>query len=144
MAISLGLTTGLMVAEVVGGLLSDSLALLSDAAHMLTDAASLGVALLAMLFAARPADPRRTFGFRRVEVLAAQVNAGALFAVCGWIAWEAVDRLRHPHAGIRLGLMAGVAFVGLVGNVVILWTLRNDQGINARSAFAHVLADAVS
>src|SRR5512143_2442730 len=144
MAISLGLTTGLMVAEVVGGLLSDSLALLSDAAHMLTDAASLALALLAMLFAARPADPRRTFGFRRAEVLAAQVNVGALVAVCGWIGWEAVDRLRRPHGHIHLGLMAAIAAVGLLGNVVILWALRHDQGINARSAFAHVLADAVS
>ncbi len=144
MALSLALTAGLMVAEAVGGWLSGSLALLSDAGHMLTDSASLALALLAMIFAARPADPRRTFGFRRAEVLAAQVNVGALVAVCGWIGWEATERLRHPHGRIQLGLMAGVAAVGLLGNVVILWALRHDEGINARSAFAHVVADAVS
>ena len=144
MALSLALTAGLMVAEAVGGWLSGSLALLSDAGHMLTDSASLALALLAMLFAARPADPRRTFGFRRAEVLAAQVNVGALVAVCGWIGWEAVDRLRRPHGHIHLGLMAAIAAVGLLGNVVILWALRHDEGINARSAFAHVVADAVS
>lgn len=144
MALSLALTAGLMVAEAVGGWLSGSLALLSDAGHMLTDSASLALALLAMLFAARPADPRRTFGFRRAEVLAAQVNVGALVAVCGWIGWEAVDRLRRPHGQIDLGLMAVIAAVGLLGNVVILWALRHDEGISARSAFAHVVADAVS
>jgi len=144
MGLALGLTAGLMLAEAVGGWLSGSLALLSDAGHMLTDAASLGLALLAMMFAARPADPRRTFGFRRAEVLAAQVNVGALIAVCGWIAWEALDRLRHPHEPIQLGLMAAIAVVGLLGNVAVLWVLRHDHGINARSAFAHVVADTVS
>ncbi len=144
LALSLALTAGLMVAEAAGGWLSGSLALLSDAGHMLTDSASLGLALLAVLFAARPADPRRTFGFRRAEVLAAQVNVGALVAVCGWIGWEAVDRLRRPHGQIHLGLMAAIAAVGLLGNVIILWALRHDEGINARSAFAHVVADAVS
>jgi len=104
MALSLGLTAALMLTEALGGWLSGSLALLSDAGHMLTDAASLALALLAMIFGARPADPRRTFGFRRAEVLAAQINAGALAALSGWIGWEAVDRLRHPAGEIRLGL----------------------------------------
>jgi cobalt-zinc-cadmium efflux system protein len=144
LALSLGVTTGLMVAEAVGGWLSGSLALLSDAGHMLTDAASLALALLAVLFASRPADPRRTFGFRRAEVLAAQLNVGALIAVCGWIGWEAVDRLRHPHGRIQLGLMSAIALLGLAGNALILWALRHDRGINARSAFAHVLSDTVS
>jgi cobalt-zinc-cadmium efflux system protein len=111
---------------------------------MLTDAASLGLALLAVLFGSRPADPRRTFGFRRAEVLAAQINVAALFALAGWIAWEAVERLRGPPGEIRLGMMAGIALLGLIGNVVILWTLRHEQGINVRSAFAHVLSDTVS
>jgi cobalt-zinc-cadmium efflux system protein len=141
---ALAVTAGLMLAEAVGGWLSGSLALLSDAGHMLTDSASLGLSLLALLFAARPADPRRTFGFRRAEVLAAQMNVGALVALSGWIAWEAVDRLRAPHGAIRLGVMAAVAAAGLVGNVVILWTLRHEHGINVRSAAAHVLSDTVS
>lgn len=144
MALSLGLTAGIMLAEALGGWLSGSLALLSDAGHMLTDAASLGLSLLAMLFAARPADPRRTFGFRRAEVLAAQINVGALVALSLWIAWEAIDRLRHGPEPIRLGLMGGVAAMGLLGNGVILWTLRHERGINVRSAFAHVLSDTIS
>jgi cobalt-zinc-cadmium efflux system protein len=144
LGLSLGLTAGLMVAEAVGGWLSGSLALISDAGHMLTDSASLGLSLLAMLFAARPADPRRTFGFRRAEVLAAQINVGALMALSCWIGWEAVDRLRHAAEPIRLGVMASVAGLGLVGNAVILWTLRQERSINVRSAFAHVLSDTIS
>jgi len=144
MGLSLGLTAGLMLAEAAGGWISGSLALLSDAGHMLTDAASLGLSLLALLFAARPADPRRTFGFRRAEVLAAQLNVAALIALSGFIGWEALGRLRQPAAGIQLGLMAGVAAAGLLGNAVILWTLHGERGINVRSAFAHVLSDTVS
>jgi len=144
MALSLALTAGLMLAEAVGGWMSGSLALLSDAGHMLTDAASLGLSLLALLFAARPADPRRTFGFRRAEVLAAQINVAALIALSGFIGWEALERLRAPRPAIQLGLMAGVAGLGLLGNAVILWTLHGERGINVRSAFAHVLSDTVS
>ena len=92
-----------MVAEAVGGLVSGSLALVSDAGHMLTDVAALGLALLAVRFASRPADEKRTFGFRRAEVLAAQANVAALVVLTAWIAWEAVDRLRHPGAPIELG-----------------------------------------
>jgi cobalt-zinc-cadmium efflux system protein len=144
LSLALGLTAGLMVAEAVGGWLSGSLALLSDAGHMLTDAGSLALALLALLFAARPADPRRTFGFRRAEVLAAQLNVGGLIALAGFIGWEALERLRAPPAPIQLGLMAGVAGLGLLGNAVILWSLHGERGINVRSAFAHVLSDTLS
>lgn len=141
---SLGVATVIMLAEALGGWLSGSLALLSDAGHMLTDVAALGLALLAIVFGARPADPRRTYGFRRLEVLAAQINVATLFAITGWIAWEAVQRLRTPHPAIALGTMAGVAAVGVLGNGVILFWLQHDHGINARSAFLHVLGDAVA
>jgi cobalt-zinc-cadmium efflux system protein len=144
MALSLGVTTAIMVAEAIGGWLSGSLALLSDAAHMLTDAASLGLALLAMLFAARPADLRRTYGYRRAEVLAAQLNVAALFGLTIWIAWEAVERLRGPPQTIALPLMAGVGVVGLLGNLVILSWLHGDHGLNVRAAFLHVLSDTVA
>ncbi|HZZ84542.1 MAG TPA: cation diffusion facilitator family transporter [Anaeromyxobacteraceae bacterium] len=144
MAVSLGVATVIMLAEALGGWLSGSLALLSDAGHMLTDVAALGLALLAIVFGARPADPRRTYGFRRLEVLAAQINVATLFAITGWIAWEAVQRLRTPHPAIALGTMAGVAAVGVLGNGVILFWLQHDHGINARSAFLHVLGDAVA
>jgi cobalt-zinc-cadmium efflux system protein len=144
MALSLGLTAAVMVAEAVGGLLSGSLALVSDAGHMLTDAAALGLALVAMILAARPADPRRTFGFRRAEVLAAQLNVGFLIVLSGWIGYEAIERLRAPHGDIDLPLMAAIAGLGLAGNVAILFWLHEDHSLNARSAFLHVLSDAIA
>ena len=144
LAFSLAVTAGIMVTEAVGGILSGSLALVSDAGHMLTDVAALALALLAVHFAARPADEKRTFGFRRVEVLAAQANVAGLVALTAFIAWEAVGRLRHPGRPIELGVMAGVAAVGLLANLVVLLWLRGDHSLNARSAFLHVLGDAVS
>jgi cobalt-zinc-cadmium efflux system protein len=144
LALSLGLTSTVMVAEVVGGLWSGSLALLSDAGHMLTDAGALALALVAAWMANRKPDDRRTFGFRRVEVLAAQLNVAALVLLTGWLSWEAIQRLREGSPPISLGLMAAVAAVGLVANLAILGLLRHDHGFNARSAFLHVVADTVS
>jgi len=144
LGVALGLTSLIMVAEAVGGWLSGSLALVSDAGHMLTDAAALGLALVAAWLSSRPPDDKRTFGYRRAEVLAAQINVGALFILAGWIAWEAVERLRHPGPPIRIGLMAGVAAVGLAANLAILWVLNHDRSLNARSAFLHVLSDTIS
>jgi cobalt-zinc-cadmium efflux system protein len=144
LAWSLGATAGIMVVEAVGGWLSGSLALLSDAGHMLTDAGALALALVAAILSARPADDRRTYGFRRAEVLGAQINVGALLALSAWIAWEAVQRFRDPPAVIDLRVMAGVGAVGLVGNLAILGWLHGEQGVNARSAFLHVLSDTIS
>jgi len=144
LAVALGVATCIMLVEAVGGWLSGSLALLSDAGHMMTDVAALGLAVLAVHFGSRPADLKRTFGFRRLEVLAAQFNVATLFAITGWIAWEAIDRLRTPHHGIDLGVMAGAAVLGIVGNAVILVWLRHDHGVNTRSAFLHVMGDAVA
>jgi len=141
---SLALTATVMVAEAVGGWLSGSLALLSDAAHMLTDAGALGLALVAAVLATRPADDRRTFGYRRAEVLGAQLNVGALLVLTVWIGWEAVERIRSPHAAIDLRLMAIVATIGLAANLAILWFLHGEHTLNARSAFLHVLSDTIS
>ncbi|HYG66819.1 MAG TPA: cation diffusion facilitator family transporter [Anaeromyxobacteraceae bacterium] len=142
LGLSLVLTAGIMIAEAIGGFLSGSLALVSDAGHMLTDAGALGIALVAAWLAARPADDKRTFGYRRAEVLAAQINVVALLLLCAWIAWEAVERFRHPGPPIALGMMSGVAVVGLAGNLAILNWLRHEHAMNARSAFLHVLSDA--
>ncbi|HET8724352.1 MAG TPA: cation diffusion facilitator family transporter [Anaeromyxobacteraceae bacterium] len=144
LGLSLAVTAGIMVAEAVGGIVSGSLALVSDAGHMFTDVAALALALLAVRFGARPADEKRTFGFRRAEVLAAQANVAGLVVLTAWIAWEAVDRLRNPGARIDLGVMAAIAAVGLVANLVVLRWLHGDHSLNARSAFLHVLGDAVS
>jgi cobalt-zinc-cadmium efflux system protein len=92
-----GVTTAILVIEVIGGLVSGSLALLADAGHMLTDAAGIGLALLAIWFAARPATPDRTFGFYRVEILAAVINAVLLFGVAGFVLVEAWRRLQQPQ-----------------------------------------------
>ena len=134
LSVSLALTVAVMLAEAIGGWLSGSLALLSDAAHMLTDAGALGLALFAAYLATRPADDKRTFGYRRVEVLAAQVNVGALVVLALWIGWEALERLRTPHPAIDLRLMAVIALVGLSANLGILWALHKEHTLNARSA----------
>jgi cobalt-zinc-cadmium efflux system protein len=144
LSLSLAITAAVMVAEAVGGWLSGSLALLSDAAHMLTDVGALGLALVAAYLATRRADGKRTFGYRRAEVLAAQVNVGALVLLSVWIGWEAVERLRRPHGAIDLRLMAAIAAVGLAANVTILWVLHRERSLNARSAFLHVVSDTIS
>ncbi len=144
LAASLGLTALVMVAEAVGGWISGSLALLSDAAHMLTDAGALGLAVVAAVLATRPADDRRTFGYRRAEVLGAQINVGALVVLSIWITWEAIDRLRAGHVAIDLRVMAIIALVGLAANLAILWFLHGEHSLNARSAFLHVLSDTIS
>ncbi len=144
LGLSLGVAGSILIAEAIGGWLSGSLALLSDAGHMLTDVAALGLALLAVLFGSRPADAKRTFGFRRLEVLAAQFNVASLIGITGWIVWEALHRLRTPDHHIAFGAMAAVAALGVLGNSVILFWLQHDQSLNARSAFLHVLGDAVA
>lgn len=141
---SLVLTATVMIAEAVGGFVSGSLSLLSDAGHMLTDAGALGLALFAAYLASRPADDKRTFGFRRVEVLAAQVNVGALVLLSVWIGWEAIERLAGGAHAIDLRIMAVIAAIGLAANLAILWFLKHEHGLNARSAFLHVLADTIS
>lgn len=136
------ITLTVMVAEVIGGLISGSLALLADAAHMLTDAAGVGLALLAAWFASRPATPERTFGYQRSEVLAAVVNALLLFGVAGFVLVEAVRRFTSPPE-VATGLMLGVAVVGLVANTISLLVLRGGQqeSLNVRGAYLEVLGD---
>jgi cobalt-zinc-cadmium efflux system protein len=136
------LTSAVLILEVVGGLLSGSLALLADAGHMLTDAAGIGLALLAIWFAARPATPARTFGYYRVEILAAVVNAVLLFGVAGFVLLEAWRRLQEPPE-VASGLMLAVALVGLVANAVSMWLLRRGQAesLNLRGAYLEVLGD---
>jgi cobalt-zinc-cadmium efflux system protein len=136
------ITTLVLVVEVIGGLVSGSLALLADAGHMLTDAAGIGLALLAIWFAARPATPARTYGYYRVEILAAVVNAVLLFGVAGFVLVEAWRRLQDPPE-VASGLMLTVALVGLVANAASLWLLRRGQAesLNLRGAYLEVLGD---
>lgn len=133
-----------MVAEVVGGWWTNSLALLADAGHMLSDAASLGLSLFALWVADRPANARKTFGYYRAEILAALANGGALVAVSIMIFVEAVHRLREP-APVAGGAMMAIALGGLAVNVLSLSILGHghDENLNVRGAWLHVFTDAL-
>ncbi|MCM3501524.1 cation diffusion facilitator family transporter [Microbacterium sp. P26] len=146
LATALGLTTVVMVVQIVGAIISGSLALLADAAHMFTDAAALVVALIATAIAARPADDRRTFGYQRAEVLGALANGIILILLCAWVGIEAVQRLLSPsEAEVQGGLMLVVAIAGLVANAVSMFLLSRAQkrSINVRGAYLEVLGDLI-
>ncbi|TFH42684.1 MAG: cation diffusion facilitator family transporter [Lysobacterales bacterium] len=136
------LTGGFMAVEVAGGLMSGSLALLADAGHMLTDAAALYFAWLAFRLARRPADPQRSYGYHRFQILAAFLNGVVLIAIVIWIAFEAVQRL-NERLEILGGLMLAVAGVGLVVNLIAFAILHrgNRENLNIRGALLHVLGD---
>ncbi len=137
----LALTLVYTIAEIAGGIESNSLALLADAGHMATDALALGLAVLAGWFATRPPDWGRTFGYQRAEILAALTNGVFLVAVCGFIFWEAIHRMAAPPA-VATPLMASVAAGGLAVNALSAWILRGHaKGLNARAAFLHVVGD---
>jgi len=143
MTAALLLTCLIAVVEAIGGWLTHSLALLSDAGHMWTDVSALGLALLAAWFAGRPANRKRTYGYVRLEILSALVNGVLLLAITIFIVVEALERLRHP-ATVILGPMALVATIGLGANLLAMGFLRSGHSLNTRSAFLHVLGDALS
>jgi cobalt-zinc-cadmium efflux system protein len=140
---ALGLILGYMLVEVVIGLAASSLALISDAGHMLTDAFSLVLALGAMRLAARPARGRWTFGFKRAEILSAQVNGITLLVLVGIFVYEAVDRLLHPPV-VDGGLVTATAIAGIVVNAgaALLINRANRTSLNVEGAFQHILNDA--
>src|SRR6187397_463929 len=131
-----------MAGEVVFGIVANSLALLADAGHMLTDAAALGLAIFAASMAARPAHGRWTFGYKRVEVLAAQINGLTLLIIGVWIVYGAIRRLIEPD-DVRGGIMLAVALVGILVNglATLLLSRASRESINVRGAFVHVLND---
>ena len=142
LTVALVLIAGFMAVEVVAGLLAGSLALLSDAAHMLTDAAAIGLALFAARLATRPAGGAYTFGFGRAEIVSAQINGAALFALAGVIVIEGVQRLGSPP-GVDGPVVAAVGVAGALVNVAAFWALSRAerQSLNIAGARAHVLAD---
>lgn len=144
LAIVLALSAAIFVVEVVGGIVSGSLALLADAGHVLTDMTGVAMAYVAIAFAARPASEGRTFGYLRVEILAALGNAMLLLGVGGFVLFEAIERFFTPHE-IESGLMAAVAAVGLVVNLVSLFVLQEAQrhSLNMRGAYLEVLGDVI-
>ncbi|WP_431203241.1 cation diffusion facilitator family transporter [Bradyrhizobium betae] len=142
LAWALAMTATYMIAEVIGGLVTGSLALLADAAHMLTDVGGLALALLAIRFAAREATPQRTFGYLRMEVLSALANAVVLLLLTVYILYEAYQRFQSPPE-VLSGPMLIVAAVGLAVNLVSMWLLSSgsSESLNVKGAYFEVLSD---
>ena len=137
-------SAAVFVLQVIGGLVSGSLALLADAGHVLTDSTGLVIALIAASLASRPATPSRTFGLQRVEILAALTNGLLLVGIAVWVLIQAVQRWSTPEQ-VDSGLMLGVAVVGAVANTVGLLILRGgkDESLNLRGAYLEVLGDLI-
>ena len=140
--IVLALISSYMLVEVIGGLISNSLALLADAGHMAADATAIGLALLAIWIAARPASFRRTFGFHRTEIIAALLNALSLLLIAIWVFIEAYRRFLDPPE-VQATLMLTIGFVGLLVNLAAVWILHRPSrdSLNVEAAFMHILGD---
>lgn len=140
--IALALTFGYMIAEAIGGYLTNSLALIADAGHMLTDVAALSLTLAAIWFGGRAPTSRKTYGYYRLEILAAFINGVALVVLSIWIGFEAFQRLKEP-VSIAGAEMAVIAAGGLAVNIAAVWLLHSDHkhDLNLRGAFLHVLGD---
>jgi cobalt-zinc-cadmium efflux system protein len=145
LTIALALVAAIMVGEIAAGVVAHSLALLADAGHMLTDGAALAFALVAAAMAARPAAGRWTFGYSRLEILAAQANGITLGLLAVWIVWSAIHRLIDPHE-VRGGLVLVVALAGGLVSVVATMVLAraSRESLNVRGAFLHIATDAVA
>lgn len=144
--IALFITSGIMLLEFFGGLLTNSLALLSDSGHMLSDAASLFLSLIAIWFASRPPSKNKTYGFYRFEILAALFNGITLFVIAGFIVWEAFERFLEPPT-VASGTMMIIASIGLLANLASAWSLMRKgdvkNNVNLRSAYLHIIGDAL-
>ncbi|WP_371018452.1 cation diffusion facilitator family transporter [Pseudalkalibacillus sp. JSM 102089] len=141
--ISFILISTFMILEVVGGIITNSLALLSDAGHMLSDAVALGMSLLAFKLGEKKSDTKKTYGYKRFEILAAFLNGIALIAISFYILWESINRFINPPDVASTGMLV-IAAIGLVVNILVAWILMKgdtSENLNLRSAFLHVLGD---
>src|SRR3981189_1222901 len=139
--VALALTCAVLVVELIGGLISHSLALLSDAGHVLTDVFALGLAWFAVAQSQRPADKRRSYGYHRVSILAALVNSVTLIVIVLAIGYEAVQRLAHPQP-VQGGIVIVTALVGIAINLFVALGLRHEaRSLNIRAALMHVIGD---
>jgi cobalt-zinc-cadmium efflux system protein len=138
----LGITAGFMVIEFVGGVLANSLALMADAGHMLSDVGALGLAVFALSLARRPPTPNKSYGYLRMEILAALANGVTLVVISLLILWQAWERFRDPQP-VEGGLMLTVAGAGLAVNIIAAMLLHgaSGQSLNVRGAYLHVLGD---
>jgi cobalt-zinc-cadmium efflux system protein len=140
--LALAITGTLLVVEVIGGFLTNSLALLADAGHMLTDVGALGLSLFVAWFTMQPVTPRKSYGYLRWEILAAFLNGATLLLISAWILFEAVTRVRNPEP-VEGGLMLVVAVAGLIANLIAARILHptSRANMNVRGAYLHVLGD---
>jgi cobalt-zinc-cadmium efflux system protein len=145
MLITMLLNFFISLTEIIGGLMSGSLSLISDALHNFSDGVSMVVSYIALRLSRRPRSDQYTFGLKRAQIMAAILNAGVLLAICIYLVCEAIKKLQHPHA-VDGGLMLVVASVGLVANLVGTWLLHRgaQSNLNIRSAYLHLLSDAIS
>lgn len=143
--VAISITGSMAIVELIGGILSNSLALIGDAAHMFTDTLALGLSLFALNIAKRPASQTRTYGYLRAEILAALTNGIVLILISAYLSYEAYRRFTEPPQ-IQGGLMLVVAIIGLLANVIGLAILRSGgrQNLNVKGAFLHMWSDAVS
>jgi cobalt-zinc-cadmium efflux system protein len=141
--IAIFLTSAFFAVELAGSIASGSLSLLGDAGHMLRDVFALTVSLSAVMIAKRIPTKEKTFGYHRVEILAALLNGILLVAISGWIFWEAYMRFLAPQP-VQSGIMFVVALIGLLVNIFVAFTLHGSHDLNVRSAFMHVLTDMIS
>ena len=142
LAIALALLVGFMLVEVIVGFIASSLALISDAGHMLTDAGAIGLALVTMRLAQRPASGSMTYGLKRAEILSAQANGITLLLLSAWFVYEAIRRLIDPPE-VEGGLVLLIALLGIVVNLLATWTMSkaNRESLNVEGAFQHILTD---
>lgn len=142
--ISFLIITVYMIVEVIGGYLTNSLALLSDAGHMLSDAVSLGIALLAFTFSGKAADASKTYGYKRFEILAAVFNGVTLILIALFIFYEAIERFANPPEVATTGMLV-ISSIGLAVNILVAWIMMRGsdtkENLNMRGAFLHVISD---
>lgn len=140
--LALVITGTLMIGEVIGGIVSNSVALLADAGHMLTDVAALGLSLFVAWFARQPRTSRKTYGYLRWEILAALINGVTLLLLAAWIVWESISRFNDPEP-VTGGVMLGVAALGLLANIAAARVLHPSaaSSLNVRGAYLHVIGD---
>lgn len=141
---ALGISLVITVAQIIGGIISGSLALISDALHTATDAVALAASYIAVKLGEKPGTERHTFGLKRAEIVAAAMNSGVLIGISIWLLYEAAMRFIHPET-VKAGWMIGVALIGLIANIINAFILAKGakDNINMRSAYLHVLSDAV-
>ncbi|MEK3765724.1 MULTISPECIES: cation diffusion facilitator family transporter [unclassified Solibacillus] len=142
--ISFLIITSFMIVEAIGGFLTNSLALLSDAGHMLSDAVSLGIALLAIILAERVANGSKTFGYKRIEILAATLNGLTLIVIALFIFYEAIQRFLNPPEVASIGMLI-ISSIGLAVNILVAWIMLRGadtkENLNMRGAYLHVISD---